>query len=253
MIIDVHCHIMDDPADRAAVDRTLELAGRFDIQRLITSMGKDLIVAPSPEQIRQANDHVLALVKGWSDRISGYCYLNPRLGRDACLDELHRCLDAGCIAIKLWVACACDQPEVFPIVERAIDLDIPILQHTWVKTGGNMPDESTPLHMARLAQRYPQAKLVMAHCGGAWEYGIKAVRNCPNVYPDVSGGNPTQGLLEMALRDLGPKRILFGTDATLRSFASQLAKVDAVKMPARARRLVLHDNAMRLFNLPKPA
>jgi predicted TIM-barrel fold metal-dependent hydrolase len=249
MIIDMHCHIMDDASERAKVERLLELAARFDIRQLITSMGKDLVVQPTAEQIRQANDHVIALVKGWPGRIHGYCYLNPLLGRQACLDELQRCLDAGLIAIKLWVACASDVPEVFPIVERAIDLDIPILQHSRLKTGGNSPNETEPRQMANLAVRYPQAKLILAHCGGAWEYGIKAVRCCPNVIVDVSGANPTQGLLEMALRDLGAERILFGTDAPLRSFASQIAKVDAVKIPRKVRTMILCDNAMRLFKL----
>jgi uncharacterized protein len=251
MIIDMHCHIMDDASERAKVDRLLELAGRFDIQRVITSMGKDLIVKPTAEQIREANDHVIALVKGWPSRIFGYCYLNPLLGRSACLDELQRCLDAGLIAIKLWVACACDAPEVFPIVERAIELDIPILQHSWLKTGGNEASETEPRQMANLAQRYPQAKLIMAHCGGAWEYGIKAVRRWPNVIVDTSGANPTQGFLEMALRDLGPKRIVFGTDSTLRGFASQLAKVDGAKVAPRARKMILCDNATNLFGLRK--
>jgi hypothetical protein len=164
---------------------------------------------------------------------------------------MKRCFDAGAIAIKLWVACACDQPDVFPIVEKAIVLDIPILQHTWLKTDGNMPDESEPRHMANLAQRYLQAKLIMAHCGGAWEYGIKAIRRCPNVIVDTSGANPTQGFLEMALRDLGPRRIIFGTDAPLRGFASQLAKVDGAKMSKESRQRILCGNAARLFKLPK--
>ncbi len=251
MIIDMHYHLMADPADRARVERVLELAARFDIARLITSMGTDLVVQPTSEQIRQANDHTIALVKGWPGRIEGYCYLNPNLGRQACLDELHRCLDAGLIAIKLWVACVCDAPEVFPIVERAIDLDIPILQHTWLKTEGNEASETEPRQMANLARRYPRARLIMAHCGGAWEFGIKAVRRCPSVVVDTSGANPTQGFLEMALRDLGPERIVFGSDGTLRGFASQIAKIEGAKVPPKARKMILHDNAMRLFRFAK--
>jgi predicted TIM-barrel fold metal-dependent hydrolase len=130
-------------------------------------------------------------------------------------------------------------------------LDIPILQHSWLKTGGNESNETEPRQMASLAQRYPQAKLIMAHCGGAWEYGIKAVRRWPNVIVDTSGANPTQGFLEMALRDLGPERIIFGTDAPLRSFASQIAKVDAAKMTRKASQTILCDNAVRLFKMQR--
>jgi uncharacterized protein len=251
MTIDMHCHIMNDPAtEQARIDKLLNIAARFDIQQLVTSMGRELVEQPTAEQIRQANDHVIALVKGWPGRILGYCYLNPRLGQAACLDELQRCLDAGLIAIKLWVACTCDQPEVFPIVERAIDRKIAILQHSWRKTNEAGPNETEPRHLANLAQRYPQALLIMAHAGGACEYGIKTVRRWPNIVVDTSGANPTQGFLEMALRDLGPERILFGTDAPLRSFASQAAKIDAVKMGPRTRELILQDNAIRILKIP---
>lgn len=248
MIIDSHCHIMEDWSQPRQVDRLLEIASRFDIHRLVVSMGKTLQEQPTETQIREANDFVLSLVKGWPGRIFGYCYLNPRLGRFN-LDELQRCLDAGMSAIKLWIACRCDQPEVYPIVERAIDRDIAILQHTWLKTGGSLPNESEPQHLAALAQRYPQAKLIMAHSGGNWEYGIKAARPHANIVVDTSGANPTQGYLEMAMRELGPKRVLFGTDATLRGFASQLAKVDAVKMPRRDREMILWRNAARLLKV----
>ena len=43
------------------------------------------------------------------------------------------------------------------------------------------------MHLGRLAQRYPEAKIMMAHLGGDWEYGFKVARECPNVYVDTSG------------------------------------------------------------------
>lgn len=249
MIIDAHYHIPQDWSQPSQVARLLRIASRFDIGWLAVCMGRTFQARPTVEEVREANDYVLSLMQAWPERIAGYCYLNPRLGRRS-LAEMDRCLDAGMRGVKLWIACPCDAPHVYPIVERAIQRDVPILQHTWKKTGGNEPDESTPRHMARLAERYPRAKLIMAHAGGAWEYGIKAIRHCPNVTIDTSGGNPTQGLLEMALQDLGPDRILYGSDGTMRGFASQLAKIDGVRLDRATRRRILCDNAARLLRLP---
>ena len=44
-------------------------------------------------------------------------------------------------------------------------------------------------HLAELARRYPEAKLICGHiCGGGdWEWTIKALRHAPTVFLDTSG------------------------------------------------------------------
>ena len=248
MIIDIHVHVPDRWSQPKQLRRLLDLAGRWDIQWLCISMGRSWQDQPTCRDIQEANDYVLSLMKQWPDRIIGFCYLNPNL-LDSSISQLDRCIDAGMRGIKLWIACHCNAAAVFPIVERAIEHDVMILQHAWQKTTGNLQNESKPHHLADLALRYPEAKFVMAHAGGNWQYGIRAIRRCTNVSVDTSGSNPTQGFLEMALRELGPRRIIFGSDAVGRSFASQLAKVDSVKIPKRTRQLILAQNARRLLHL----
>lgn len=51
----------------------------------------------------------------------------------------------------------------------------------------------------------------------------------------------------MAVRELGAERVLYGSDAGGRSFASQLAKVLGADLPERARRLILAGNLKRLL------
>ena len=248
MIIDAHAHIgvpLDTPK---RTQHLLDVAERFDIQWLCLSMGPRVYVNPTRQQVRASNDHVLKLMRRWPQRFAGYCYLNPRHGRFS-LDELVRCVDGGMCGIKLWISCACNHRAVYPIVEHAIELAVPILQHTWKITAGNEDYHSEPKQMAELAERYPQASLIMAHAGGNWQYGVRAIRHCPNVCIDTSGGNPVDGMLEMALEQLGPDRILFGSDAQDRSFASQLARVDSARMSNRARNLILRDNARRLLGI----
>jgi hypothetical protein len=49
------------------------------------------------------------------------------------------------------------------------------------------------------------------------------------------------------VRELGAERVLYGSDAGGRSFASQLAKVLGAKIPESAKRLILGENLKRLL------
>jgi predicted TIM-barrel fold metal-dependent hydrolase len=55
------------------------------------------------------------------------------------------------------------------------------------------------------------------------------------------------GMTEMAVRELGAERVLFGSDAAGRSFASQLGKVHDAAMADDAKRLVFAGNLKRLM------
>jgi predicted TIM-barrel fold metal-dependent hydrolase len=166
---------------------------------------------PSREQVRESNDRTLAFVREIPDRLLGWAYVNPQW-EDQAADELQRGLDAGMIGMKLWTATRCSDPRVFPLVEICIERNVPMLVHAWMKSTGNMEHESTPLHMAALAERYPEGRFIMAHFGGDFEFGLKAIRHLPNVASDYCGTPNERGAYEMGVRELGPDRVVFGTD-----------------------------------------
>ena len=81
------------------------------------------------------------------------------------------------------------------------------------------------MELAELARRHPDVPFIAAHTGADWEVGIRAIRDCKNVSAELCGSDPTAGFTEMAVRELGAERVLYGSDAGGRSFASQLGKV----------------------------
>jgi len=248
-IWDLHCHLSGVPGStpEARLGQLLEYADRLGLARLCVSMGMEWNYDPSPEKLRQENDEVLRAVRAYPDRAFGFVYLNPNHPQ-ASLDELNRCVrDGPMVGVKLWVARRCQAPALDPIIARATELKAPVLQHTWLKITGNLPGESTPMDLAELAARHPQAMLLCGHSGGDWEVGLRAIRPHKNVYADLAGGDPTAGFTEMAVRELGAERVLYGSDAGGRSFASQLAKVIGADIPESARRLILAGNLKRLL------
>ena len=249
MIWDAHTHLSGvtgaTPEER--LGKLLHYADRMGIERLCVSMGLNWSYDPSPDDLRQQNDEVLRAVKHFPDRAFGFVYLSPR-HEEASLAELERCVARGpLVGVKFWVALRCHDPRIDPLIRRAAELKAPILQHTYVKATGNLPGESTPTDLVELARRHPEAKFICGHTGGNQELGVRAIRDCPNVYADLCGSDPCAGMTELAVRELGAERVLYGSDAGGRSFASQLAKVYGAEIPASAKRKILGGNLKRLL------
>lgn len=248
-IWDLHCHFAGvagrTPEEKMA--RLIAVADRLGIERVIVFMGSRLETDPSPEELRRQNDEVLRALEHWRDRAFGFAYVSPR-HVEASLSEIDRCIrDGPMVGIKLWVARRCHEPEIDPIIRRAAELKAAIFQHTWIKTDGNLPGESTPMDLAALAARHPDVPLICGHAGGNWELGIRTVRASRNVSIDLAGSDPTAGFVEMAVRELGARRVIFGSDAAGRGFASQLGKVLGAEVGGEERRLILADNLRRML------
>ncbi len=250
MIIDCHTHLTGSEGtaqQRAA--RLLHYADIHGIDVVCVSMGARLVPQPAPQQIVEANDFVLEAIAYNPRRIVGFCYVSPA-HIETSLAEMERCIAKGPMrGLKSWVCRRCSDPSMDPLCEYAAELDVPLLQHTWDKTVGQLEHESRPQDLAELAARHPQVKFLMAHCGGRWELGIDRVAHLPNVLLELGGTDPERGMTEKAVAAVGAERVVFGSDADGRSFATQLAKVQGAAIPPQDKRLILGQNAARLLRL----
>jgi predicted TIM-barrel fold metal-dependent hydrolase len=250
-IWDVHTHLdgVEGDTPEARMEVLVRHMDRLGIERIILSQGYDQYIrSPTTEQVREENDRVMRAVRRFPDRAYGSVYLSPTDVK-FCLEEIDRCVrDGPMISVgELEADVRCNSPALDPIVERAIALKAPILQHTWIKTNGNEPRESTPYDLVELARRHPQAQFICGHTGGNWELGIRAIRDVENVCAGIAGSDPTAGFIEMAVRELGAERVVYGSDAGGRSFASQMAKVIGAEISESAKGMILGGNVRRLL------
>jgi hypothetical protein len=248
---DVHAHVGTPGATPAKrMEALVKIADRVGVERLCICMSPPWHYEPTPEQFRQSNDDVLEILKEWSSRAFGFVYLNATHTRES-LDELERCVANGpMIGIKLWVGTRANASSLDPIVNRAAELNALILQHTWIKQRGkgNLPHESTPMELAELSARHPGVPLVCGHTGGGdWALGIRAIRTRPEVHADLGGGDPVYGEVEMAVRELGASRVLYGSDVNGRSFSSQIGRVLGANVSVADKKLILRENLRRLL------
>jgi predicted TIM-barrel fold metal-dependent hydrolase len=219
-VIDCHAHLHHHSRSTWEADdrKLIAAADRLGIDELCCSLLTPRRPATA-EQFRECNRWVADAMRRFPDRILGYCYVNPGYTREA-LEEIGRCVrERGFVGVKLYNEYRCTEPVVFPIVELAIELGVPILHHA-----GHLhyvlpeqPRISDGGHLTELARRYPEAHLICAHiCGGGdWEWTIKALRNAPSVFLDTSGSVADDGVVEMAARILGVDRLVFGCDMSM--------------------------------------
>jgi len=250
MIWDLHTHLTSALRGETIPEKAghlVEVGSRLGIERFCLFMGLGWSQDPDPENFRRQNDDVLEAIRAHPDRLIGFVYVNPK-HVEASLEEIDRCVAEGPMAgVKLWVAHRCSERELDPIVARAAELGALVYQHTWLKTTGNLPGESTPEDVALLAGRHPEARIVCGHSGGKWEQAIPAIRDRGNVYLGLGGFDPTAGVVEAGVRELGAERLLWGSDAPGRSFASQLGKVTGAEIGEPDRRKILGENLRSLL------
>lgn len=244
-VIDAHNHLRraNPDADRLLI----AAADKLGIQQLCCST-----LPPerpmSHEGCVASNVWTHEGMRRFPGRVLGYCAVNPGYGK-AALDEARRCVeDRGFIGIKLYNDYRADEPVVFPMVELAIQLKVPILQHAghtmWLSSP--QPRISDGSHISTLAARYPEALLICAHiCGGGdWEWTIKSLRAARTVYLDTSGSVIDDGVVDMAVRELGAERLLFACDL---SMTASVARIRAASLSEAQRSAILGGNMTRIL------
>ncbi len=133
-----------------------------------------------------------------------------------------------------------DAPQARPLLEYLAQLQKPLLVHTWF-------DEMCEA-MGRAADAFPELLLIMGHMGGdTWETALRVAAERPNLYLELCSGLSPCGKLEKAVQIVGAERILFGSDVTLLDPGYTLGFVTGAEIGERERRLILYDNAQRLF------
>lgn len=244
MIIDIHAHIW---AGRYEPDKQeiIKACKGYKISKVYVSALKSYY--SDQAEIEELNSEVAKFIKEEPDIIGGFCYVNPS-NNDA-LDVLKKGIEEQAMeGLKLWVATYCDDPRVFPLVEQCIEYNIPILIHAFHKAVGQLDHESIGSHVANLASEYPEAKLIMAHLGGNAYNGIKGIRDCPNVWVDISGSLFRRDEVDYTKNLIGAERILFGTDMPGASWFANLGQIEDADLTPEEKELVYYKNALKILD-----
>jgi predicted TIM-barrel fold metal-dependent hydrolase len=198
--------------------------------------------------MEEGNKAIYLLMKRYPGRVIGFGTLPaPYFGKRG-LDEIQRAVEVygmkGVGELETTARYPLDNPNWIAVLEKAADLKVPVLVH------------SVDGPCARAAERVPEATILLAHLGAGygiavneWLDAIEMAKTHPNVYLETCQSDISYGQIEMAVKELGPERIVFGTDSPLLDPAVQKTKVTGADISPKAKQLILGRNMARLLQI----
>jgi predicted TIM-barrel fold metal-dependent hydrolase len=280
MVIDVHSHAWQfpqhfgedfvDQANRAKAGGHVDLSVRYDdYAASATAVTRTLVFGGKARNCGLWVDdrYVADYVAAHPDKLIGYLSLDPT--QDDWQREMHAGhQELGLRGIKLLPMYAGFRPDderLDPLWTYAARHQLPVLLHTGTTFISQAVLECTlPRHLDRVAIRFPNVKIVMAHLGHPYEGECVAViRKHANVYADCSALHyrPFQFYHSLMLvQEYGVwHKVLFGSDypfttvnasiAGLRGLNEMLAGTALPRLDTDQIEALIHRDSLTLLRL----
>ncbi len=255
--IDVHGHYGEYRGDgRHPNDEFMSADGPAVAERAARANIQTTIVSPlralSPRRNNntfEGNLHAADMVAETSGLLQ-YVVIDPRDSRTFNqADEMLRL--PRCVGIKIH-----PEEHCYPIQEHGEAIFEFAAARKAVMLTHSSEQNSLAADFVPFANRYPEVRLILAHIGCGWDgdltHQVRAIQQSlgGNMYADTSSAKSiTPGLIEWAVREIGVERVLFGTDTPLYHTAMQRARIDHANLTHQQKRMILNENARRLFRL----
>lgn len=265
-IIDMHGHVGPFNSaymPSAPLDRMLHSLDRCGVRRIVCMHH----VAISYD-VERGNALMQEVIDAHPDKFLGYWVINPNYPDIIERDLRHFEERRGFVGIKFWSdyhLVPVTSPKYAAALEYANEHKLLVMVHTW----GESPFDA-PLLVAEIAQRYPQARFLMAHCGhGEWETAAGIGRDLPNVYLDLTsvpnahdfglmpggslmpkapvGGTQVSGVVEYLVEIAGSTKVVFGSDLPWYSQHYHAGAILFARIDDDARHNIFHRNAEKLL------
>ncbi len=231
-IIDAHTHLgqWGYPFNvETNADKLIALMNEFNVEKSFCSYIDNMLVEDA--------------VKKYPGRIIGQAWEDPYKGQEAIDDLRYHVKELGFKSMKLHPLIngfLPYDPMVFPLIEEARSLNIPVFMHS-----GHAP-YSLPWQIAQLAEDFPDVRFVMVHMGHGHGIYIQAAldvaKKLPNVYLETSG-MPMANKIKEAFDTLGDDRVMYGSDIPFHDPSVELQRMKVAGLTDAQMQKLLYDNA----------
>jgi predicted TIM-barrel fold metal-dependent hydrolase len=211
------------------------------------------VVSPNPrpevrsiEIAKNSNNYVADAVRKYPKRLIGFCIASTT-GEEGILGEIERSvkyLGLRGVTIHETMGEALNPQVMAPILEKACQLKIPVLFYC-----GPPGSHARAERLGFFADHYPEVTFIMAHMGGPWSFGIQTAKYKSNIVLETSGGSSKPEMIKMAVREVGSKRVVWGSGTPYFSTELELLKLKWAGLTREEFEAVSGKNIARIIGL----
>jgi predicted TIM-barrel fold metal-dependent hydrolase len=205
-------------------------------------------------------ERVHEVCRAHPDRFSGLAGIDPFRGMQGLRDLERAVREYGFVGAHLyphWCGLAPDHAKYYPYYAKCCELDVPIMMqvgHNLVYSRQRrLPSVGRPITLDQVAIDFPELKLIGIHIGIPWTdemismcWKHENVYICGDAYAPRHWPHP---FVHYA-NTYGREKVLFGTDWPVIDPERAVREIDALGMRPESHRLMMRDNALRVFRLP---
>lgn len=173
------------------------IKGRMVTNKLIKA--KQLLDVPG-------NDPVLAAIKKYPDRFSGFAFINA--GHPDAVTEAKRCLDNGMVGLKFALVqypAPIAGKTMHDLCDLAKEYQVPVFFH--------IGTSKVSYTFEKLVRDFPDVTFIIAHAGAQlFSRSIQKAKEFENIYFDLSSYYVTERKVRILIELFGCKRLLMGSD-----------------------------------------
>jgi predicted TIM-barrel fold metal-dependent hydrolase len=241
VILDAHLHVDDIPALGWKLEASL-CVERMDEAGI--DAGVVMTIVDAPEVNPDAIELVAEACAAFPGRLLAFARIHPWYGDEAAA-LLERAFELGFKGLKLHPVSSIAHPageDTLRLIRIAVAHGAPTLFHC-----GDEP-MTTPLAVAPAAEACPEATIILGHMGGYFhvDEAIEVAERYPNLVLETSA-MPYPAKIREAVERIGAERVLYASDGPACSPRIEVEKVRLAGLDPEAERLVLGENALRLF------
>ena len=252
--IDVHAHFGKYFGNSEIVNKLMSADADIVVQRARLANTKLTIVSPLEALMPRLNGDPVsgnvnaARIVAKTDGLLQWVVLDPT--KPQTYEQAEQMLkQPKCVGIKIH-----PEEHGYPVTEYGIDIFEFAAKHHAIVQSHSGEEKSLPEDLVKLADDFPEMMLIISHLGCGWDgdmtHQVRAIQASKhgNLFTDTSSAKSiTSNLIEWAVGEIGVERILYGTDSPLYFAPMQRARIDNADISDEDKRLILHDNAIRLF------
>jgi predicted TIM-barrel fold metal-dependent hydrolase len=240
------------------VDQYLEKMDTAGIERslLIAVRAGDIRM---PESFEVPYERVHEVCSEHPKRFSGLAGIDPFRGMSGLKDLEQAVNEYGFVGAHLyphWCELPPDHRKYYPYYAKCCELNIPIMMqvgHNLIYSRNRrLPSVARPILLDQVAIDFPELKLIGIHIGIPWtEEMISMCWKHENIYTAGDAYAPKywpKSFVHYA-NSYGSHKVMFGTDWPVIDPIRAIEEVDHLNLREESKRLMLRDNAIKVFNL----